>query len=155
MKGVKEIEGRLGGSRQYLVAREGADLGRAGVGDGNDLDELGIFESLRLGGGESGLEVDAPIGAQPHETLQRNDRGTPDEGPFRRRDMLLVQFGGIVVAGEDRPDYSKGPDVSMEVQGQRRQQLGAPDLGVVDERRGSHRGLTRRGNATAATVGEN
>lgn len=104
---------------RYLVAQDGANLGGAGVGRGDDLDELGILEPLGLGGSEDGLEIDAPVGAQPHETLQRDNGGTPDECPLRGRDVLVVEFGGVVVTGEDGPYYGERPDVGVEVDGQR------------------------------------
>lgn len=40
------------GARGYLVANELADVGGAGVGDGNDLDQLGVFNRARLLGRE-------------------------------------------------------------------------------------------------------
>lgn len=47
--------------------------------------------------------------------------------------MFLVQLGRVVVAGEDGPYYGERPDVSMEIEREGRQELGALDLSVVDE----------------------
>lgn len=131
----------------HIVADEFADLGGTGIGGRNDLDELGLVDILGLGGGEGGLEVDAPVGAQPDKGLECEDGAGPDEGPLRRLEILVVELWGQVVAQEDGPEDRKGPDVGMEAQRQWFEKFGVLDLRVIHERR--HRGIlattSRRG----------
>ena len=119
----------------YIVTLDLADIGDAGVGGGDDLDELRILNRVRPLRGELSPEVDAPVGAEPHQALNRDDGSDPDEGPFLGADVLLVQLRAHVVAQEDGPDDRKRPYIGVPLQGQRRVQLGRLDLGVVDERR--------------------
>lgn len=49
--------------------------------------------------------------------------------------MLLVKLGGQIVVEEDGPGDHKGPDVGVVVHRERHEELGALDLGAVDERR--------------------
>ena len=75
------------------------------------------------------------MGAEPDEGLDGDDGAGPDKGPFLAVDVLIVEFLVEVVAEEDGPDDGKGPDIGVEVERQRPQQLGRLDLRVVDERR--------------------
>lgn len=128
----------------YLVTEQLANFGRAGVGNGNNLDLLSILDVLDLLRLEDGLEGNAPVRAEPEKGLDGDDGANPDKSPFRRADVLLVELRAEKVTNEDGPDDGKGPDVGMEVQRQRAQQLRLLDLRVVDERRhGRDRGRYR------------
>ena len=97
----------------YLVADQLADLARASVGNGENLDQLGILNTGSLGSLESGLEVDAPVGAQPDEGLGGNDGTAKDKSPFLSADVFVVELGGQVVPQEDGPNDGKRPDVGV------------------------------------------
>jgi hypothetical protein len=73
--------------------------------------------------------------AQPDETLDGDDSTAPDESPFLRTDVLLVEVGAQVISQEYGPDDGERPYVGMIVQWERRIQFGRLDLRVVDERR--------------------
>lgn len=122
----------------HLVANQLANLGRPGVGDGNDLDQLRILNVLGLGGLEASLKANAPVGAEPCQGLEGDDGTTPEDGPFLCANVLLVEVGRQVEGQEDGPDDGERPDVGVEVKRQRAQQFGLLYLGVVDE--GRHRG---------------
>jgi hypothetical protein len=49
--------------------------------------------------------------------------------------MFFVQVGSQVVSQEDGPDDGKRPDVGVEMECKRPQQIGRLDLSIVDERR--------------------
>lgn len=118
----------------YLFALDIADLSRAGIGDGDHFDQFGIIDALGLGGSEGCLQVHTPVGAEPHQALQRDDGAAPHEGPFLRGDVLLVQLGRQVIARKDGPEGDERPDVEMKIPGERRKELGALDLAIVDKR---------------------
>lgn len=109
---------------------QGTDLGRTGIGNGVDLDELGIVDGFGARGGEAGGEVDTPVGREPEEGLDGDDEGTPDKGPLLATEVLVVELRGQVVAEKDGPDKGKGPDVGVQVQRQRTEQLRVLDLRV-------------------------
>lgn len=127
-------EERDGGLAADVLAVELADLGGAGVGDGVDLDELGVAHVAGVCGGEGALEVDIPVGGQPDERLDGADGADPDEGPLGGLDVLLVAGGRQVDGEEGRPDNEEGPDVGMQLQRQGVVQARLLDLRVVDER---------------------
>jgi hypothetical protein len=119
----------------HVIAHKLANVGGPGVRGGVDLDQHGILDGAGLLGREGGVEVDAPVGAQPNQRLDGDDGADPDKGPFGRLDVLVVELSGEVEAQEDGPYYGEGPDVEVLEQGQRPEQVGALDLRVVDERR--------------------
>lgn len=119
----------------YLVAHKGADIGSASICDGKDLDELGVVDGAGLLGREGGLEVDAPVGAQPDEGLEGDDCADPDEGPLLGLDVFVVELSTEIEAQEDGPYYHEGPDVGVAIERQWPPEVGRLDLRVVDERR--------------------
>jgi hypothetical protein len=124
-----------GAKETYIVAVDLANIGDAGIRGWYDLDKLRGFHGMRSLSGKLGPQVDAPVGAEPEQALDGHDGSDPDERPFLRADMLLVQLGAQIVPKEDGPDDNKGPHIGVILQGQRRVELGRLDLGVVDERR--------------------
>lgn len=140
-------------SISHLVANQLDNRGGSGVGDGNNLDQLGIVNVLGLGRPELALEVDAPVGAQPEQRLDAEDGAAPHKGPLLGANVLLVEFIGEVVAEEDGPGDGERPHVGVQVEGQRTQQLRLRDLRVVDE--GRHGGLNlARGGGVVGHGGE-
>ena len=132
----------------YLFAFELADLGGTGVGSGDDLDEVGLGDGAGLGRGEDGLDLNVPVGAEPGQALDGDDGADPDKGPFGGANVLFVVFGAEVDKEEDGPGDDKRPDIGVVVDEQRREQLGALDLAVVDQ--GSHDGRRQRTAAMGA-----
>ena len=73
--------------------------------------------------------------AQPEQTLDSDDEACPHHRPFLRTDIFLVQRRGEIIVEEDGPDDGKRPDVGVEIDRERFQQLGVLDLIIVDQRR--------------------
>lgn len=85
-------------SLTYIVSHQLADLGRTSILNRQDLDEVGLRNALGFDGGKKSLEVDAPVGAEPEQTLDSDDGSTPHKSPLGRLDMLFVQIRGQVVS---------------------------------------------------------
>lgn len=121
--------------KAYLVAQNLADLGGSSVGDGNNLDQFGILDLVDLGRLEASLDVDAPVGAEPEESLNREDGAREDEGPLLTTNVGVVEFLIEIVTEEDRPDDRKGPEVGMQIEGTRAQKFSFLYLPAVDQGR--------------------
>lgn len=113
-----------------IFAHDLADFWDTCVQDGNNLDKLGFLDRLGLARSERSLQVDAPMGAKPNERLGGDDGTAPDESPFLRPNMLLVQIVIEVVSGEYGPDDGEWPDIQMPECWHSVQELRALDLVV-------------------------
>lgn len=122
----------------YLITNNSTDFRGAGVSNRDDLDQLGIFKPFGFRGREGCLEINTPVGAKPDEALQSDDSATPNESPFGRVDVLVVERRGVIVTGENGPYYSEWPDIGMEIIWERGQELGALDLSIVHQGRRRH-----------------
>lgn len=81
-----------------LVAEKLANLTRTRVRDGQDLDQLSLFDGLGFGSSEARIERNAPMRAEPYERLQGDDCTAPDKCPLRCTDVFLVKIGREIVA---------------------------------------------------------
>lgn len=116
-----------------IVMNQGADLSRARVSDGDDLDQLGGVDRSGPGHGEERVDVDTPFCHQPQKGLECNDSPRPNECPFLALDILVVALGGKVEGKERGPDDQKRPDISVQINGERVMQRGIFDLGIINE----------------------
>lgn len=119
----------------YPLAFNLANVGRAGIRDGNDLDQLGLLNGGCLVGSENGPQVDAPVGSQPDQALNSDDGAHPYKRPFFAADVLVVSLGREVDGQKGGPHDRKGPDVGMEEEGPRGQKLRRLDLRIFHEPR--------------------
>ena len=90
-----------------------ANLGHAGICNRYDLDQLGLVDGFGLGRGKGSLQIDAPVGAEPDQALDGDDGAAPNEGPFRRLDVLFVTRGREVDGEEGGPHDQERPDVRV------------------------------------------
>lgn len=97
----------------YIVAVNLANVGDASICDGDDFDELGVLDRLRLLGRKAGPQVHAPVGAEPQQALDGDDASAPDKGPLLSSNVLLVQIRRKVVSKEDGPYYDERPDICV------------------------------------------
>jgi hypothetical protein len=102
--------------KTYGIPINLANLSRPSICNGKNLDQLGILDFRCRSRGEERLQVHVPVGAQPDQTLRRDDRSTPNERPFLTTNMLAIQIFRDVVSEEDGPDDRKRPDIGMEVE---------------------------------------
>ena len=116
-----------------VVTDQRADLGGAGVGDGNDLDEMSGIDGLGLGGGEQGVNVNIPLGHQPQQRLGSNDGPREHEGPFLALNVGIISLGREIEAEKHGPDNQKRPDVGVQLQWEGVMQRRILDLGVIRE----------------------
>ena len=77
-------------SATYKVAFNLANLRRASVLDGNDLDQRSRLDRARRPRSEQGVHVNAPFGDEPCQRLQREYGAGVHEGPFLAIDVLIV-----------------------------------------------------------------
>lgn len=103
------------GGFTYIISDDLTDLGRSGICNWQDLDQLGVLHSLGGGRREQRFQVDVPVGAEPNQTLYSDYCAAPDKGPFLASNMLIVQLLGKVVSEEDGPNDHKRPDISVQV----------------------------------------
>lgn len=88
------------------------------------------------------------MGAQPEQALEGDDGSHPHEGPFLATNVFVVKLGVQVEGQEDGPYNRKRPDVGMEEERPRAEQLGRLDLRAVHE---SSRRRRRHGEESPAT----